>query len=111
MKLEMSLSGKIMITLFSILMIWDGISVYFINGEMGSVSAAIINLVGLNPFPFYAGVVVGHLFTNMWVSTKRLEQAARAYSDTNSLSNWDELESAIDELVNANHGWTRYFKK
>ncbi len=115
MKLTMSTSGMIVITLFSILMIWDGISVYFLGGVQSSVSRAIIHLTGFNPFGFYAGTVCGHLFTNMWPSTERLKAAWENFLvDEARGGEWPaliELKAAIDEIVNQDHGPLRYFRR
>ena len=112
----MNWSGVVAITLFAILMIWDGVCVFFLGGVQSSVSQAIVNWFGFNPVPFYAGCIVGHLTLNLWPDTTRLKNAWERFNNGWTVINpilpsYEELDAAIKELVNRDNGPLRYFKK
>lgn len=109
LNLTMSTSGLVTITLFAILMIWDGYSVYFGGGTQSSVSQWIIAWFGFNPVPFYAGTLVGHLACNMWPDFAPLQQAWTQYKSDPSEANMAAVDAALAQV--SNQGPLRYFAR
>lgn len=97
--LTMATSGLVTITLFAILMIWDGFTVYFGGGTQSSVSQWIISWTGINPIPFYAGTIAGHLFCNMWPDPAPLKAAFAAYKANPSADGLVELERVLESFT------------
>lgn len=110
--LTMSQSGLITVTLFAILMIWDGYTVYFGGGVQSSVSLFIINWFGFNPVPFYAGTIVGHLVCNMWPDTTELQTSFNVYQLDPSYENSARVHNAINDLggMTVVKYWKKVFK-
>jgi hypothetical protein len=84
------------------------------GGTSSSVSQFLINAGYASPtFMLGLGFVLGHLFGPMFLDTSRLKAAwdAYRYREGDRAPEREELQAAIDEIVNANHGPTRYFRR